>query len=524
MNTTDHTPRAYARRLVVGPVTAAACLCLAVTVFRICPVHHEVRGASPSGSVQATRERPHNVPQTALRGSSLSSLILPAEGKGPFPIVVAVGDVKGVQGFLGRGIAVGQTGGGVGSDFLRGYKRANGAVAWLHANAKNVNIDPDRIGLIGLSKNGNAATGVAASSGIGTTKFGESVMIAPGGRRKVTDRVRSAVNLCGTTDLMQTDRFRRTRTGGAMNMTIATAMSASAIHYVSRDDPPVLLLFPFGSGAHGWMSGHRLDAACRSVGTQSTLLLTGTGNWEDLAADFHAMHLQSRKKSVRVHLVSGGNASVAGPCNGWFTVARFGDISADLRVRYSVDAGAKTACKPLSGLVTIPAGRTTAEIVVQPQAVGVVSVSLVDDKGYETGKNHAATITVLSGQTPGVYAVGTRPCAKASDGKGLITVARWGNLASRITVNYTILGNAVAGTDYRPLPGKVTIPAGARSATIEVIPLRYPTRGQPYKSVAISLDAGDGYGFGPYCGAACVIITDQDAPNVPDIPDPFGGR
>ena len=498
------------------------CLCLAVTVLGMGHVCHEAQGAGSSGGV--TRGRPRGVPRDALRGSFLSSLILPAEGKGPFPVVVAIGGVKGVEGLLDHGIAVAQTGGGIGRDFIRGYKFANGAVTWLHANAKSVNVDSDRIGLIGISKNGNAATGVAASSGIGTTTFGEPIKIAPGGQRKATDRVRCAVNLWGTTDLMQTDRFRRTRTGGAMGMTIAAAMSASAIHYVSKDDPPVLLLLPFESGAHGWMSGHRFDAACRSKGSQSTLLLTGMGRWEDLAVDFFAMHLQDREKPARVHLVAGGSASLAGPCNGWFTVARFGDLSAALKVRYFVDAGARTACKPLPGSVTIPAGQTTAEIVVRPQGVGVVSVSLVAGKAYGVGENQASKIKVLSGKTPGVYAVGTRPLAKASNGKGLITVGRWGNRARAITVNYTVLGNAIAGTDYRPLPGKVTIPAGARSATIEVVPLRYPSRGRPYKSVAISLDAGNGYGFGPYCGAACVVITDEIAPTVSDITDPFEGR
>ena len=425
---------------------------------------------------------------------------------------------------LDRGIAVAKAAGGVANDFLRGYKSANGAVTWLHANAKSVNVDPDRIALIGISKNGNAATGVTVSRGIGTTNFGEPIQITQSGQRAATDRVRCAVNLWGTTDLMQTDRLRDSTTGGAMDMTIATAMSASAISYISKDDPPVLLLFPFDSSAHGWMSGHRFDAAYRSEGLESTLLLTGMGNWEDLAADFLAAHLQDRKGPARVHLVSGGNAGVAGPSNGWFTVARFGDLSTDLVVRYSPDAGAKTACKPLSGSVTIPAGRTTAEIVVQPQAVGAVSVSLVDDKAYEVGANRQAKIKVLSGDPPGVYAVGTRPYAKNPGGKGMITVGRWGSLAKAITVNYTITGNAVAGTDYQPLSGKVAIPAGARSAKIEVVPLKYPSRGQPYKSVAISLDAGDGYDFGPYCGAACVILTDEGGPNLPDITDPFEGR
>ncbi|HUT34363.1 MAG TPA: hypothetical protein VNE39_12830 [Planctomycetota bacterium] len=452
----------------------------------------------------------------------ISRLVLPPQGARPFPVVVVIGGGKEFDVLAQHGLAVAHTNGGIASDFNRGYRSAKATVRWLSANGRSVNLDPDRIATIGISKNGNAATGVALSRGLGAITFGERVEIAPGGRDDPAERVRCAVNLCGTTDLMQTDRFGGTKTGGPMNMTIAVAMANSAINYVSRDDPPVLLLFPFGGGAHGWVSGHRFDAAYRRAGLQSTLLLAGMRNWEALAVDFFAMHLQDRKSPTRVHVIAGGNASQGGPCCGWFTVVRFGDLSKELAVKYSA-AGGKV-CKPLSGTVTIAAGQTSAEIVVHPLATGTVTVDLVADQAYELGANRQAKIGVVSGVVPGVYAVCTRPYAKPPQGRGLITVARWGSTTQALAVNYSVLGNAVAGTDYRPLPGKITLAAGQRSATIEVVPLKYPRRGETYKSVALSLDRGEGYEFGPYCGAACVVLTDEAAPDTPEIGDPFGVR
>jgi serine/threonine-protein kinase len=52
---------------------------------------------------------------------------------------------------------------------------------------------------------------------------------------------------------------------------------------------------------------------------------------------------------------------------------------------------------------------------------------------------------------------------------GQFTVTRTGSVAASLTVNYSVAGTAVSGTDYTALPGSVTIPAGASSATIAVI-------------------------------------------------------
>ena len=40
-----------------------------------------------------------------------------------------------------------------------------------------------------------------------------------------------------------------------------------------------------------------------------------------------------------------------------------------------------------------------------------------------------------------------------------------------LTLNYTVSGTAVSGVDYAPLPGSITIPAGALATNIVITPL-----------------------------------------------------
>ncbi len=51
------------------------------------------------------------------------------------------------------------------------------------------------------------------------------------------------------------------------------------------------------------------------------------------------------------------------------------------------------------------------------------------------------------------------------------TVTRVGSTAAALTVNYSVSGSAVAGSDYLPLSGSVTIAAGSEQATISLTPL-----------------------------------------------------
>ena len=62
------------------------------------------------------------------------------------------------------------------------------------------------------------------------------------------------------------------------------------------------------------------------------------------------------------------------------------------------------------------------------------------------------------------------PTSGVSTGSGTFVIARSGGFGG-VTVNYTVGGGAVAGADYVALSGSVSLPMGARTATVNVLPL-----------------------------------------------------
>lgn len=80
----------------------------------------------------------------------------------------------------------------------------------------------------------------------------------------------------------------------------------------------------------------------------------------------------------------------------------------------------------------------------------------------------------------------------ATGQQGQLVVSRSGSTASELNVAYTTSGTAVSGADYDALPGSVTIPAGATSATIAVNPRNAAIVGR--KSLVLSLATSDAYG------------------------------
>jgi len=131
--------------------------------------------------------------------------------------------------------------------------------------------------------------------------------------------------------------------------------------------------------------------------------------------------------------------------------------------------------------VTIPAGAQQVTVAVTPiddqnllDPNKTVIASIVPQPGvYQVGSSSSATVTILDYDAPTVTVVATQPNANEETATaGTFTVTRSGMpSASPLTVSYTVAGTAVAGADYTPLSGSVTIPANSSTATITVAPL-----------------------------------------------------
>lgn len=94
---------------------------------------------------------------------------------------------------------------------------------------------------------------------------------------------------------------------------------------------------------------------------------------------------------------------------------------------------------------------------------GTTGTALVEV--YDLSPETLSTVTVRA-TVPTTDTTGAQPA--------LFTFTRIGPVTEPITVAYTIAGTAVAGTDFNPLPGQVTIPAGAASATVSLVPRANP--------------------------------------------------
>ena len=106
-----------------------------------------------------------------------------------------------------------------------------------------------------------------------------------------------------------------------------------------------------------------------------------------------------------------------------------------------------------------------------PPAPGkyVLSAVATDTSGLSTVTD---PITVTAGDTPTVnLALGGSGVAVEGGANGVIVVSRTGDTSAPLTVSYKTKGAAVAGVDYKKLPGSVTIPAGAVKAKIKVKPI-----------------------------------------------------
>ena len=117
------------------------------------------------------------------------------------------------------------------------------AIRWLRANAKKYNLDPDRIGVTGTSAGGHLVA-MLGTGGDVLELEGEL-----GDHLKVSSRVNCVVDQYGPTDLLTMGGFHNNANspeskllGGAVQDNKKAARNASPTSYVSKDDPPVLLI------------------------------------------------------------------------------------------------------------------------------------------------------------------------------------------------------------------------------------------------------------------------------------------
>ena len=146
------------------------------------------------------------------------------------------------------------------------------AIRWLRAHAKEYHLDPDRIGVWGASAGGHL---VALLGTAGDVKDLEG----KGGNLDQSSRVQCVVDFFGPTDFLQMrgshDDPKAPEAlliGGAVQANQEKAARANPITYVTRDDPPFLIVHGEEDRTVPIGQSELLDAALKKAGVESTFI------------------------------------------------------------------------------------------------------------------------------------------------------------------------------------------------------------------------------------------------------------
>ncbi|KAF0138938.1 MAG: peptidase S9 prolyl oligopeptidase active site domain-containing protein [Stygiobacter sp.] len=235
-------------------------------------------------SAQTLKPNFANVEYAAVNGISLTlDIYLPQQAENPFPIVVWIhgGGWQAGSKESVNGTWLLQKGFGIVSINYRLTDKAiypgqindcKGAIRWLRANATKYNFDPDKIGVFGSSAGGHLAALVGSS---GDVQELEGIV---GGNLNVSSRVQAVcdwygpanfMTICGTvpptSNHCDAASPEGKLIGGDLRTNPEKCKSVSPISYVSKDDPPFLIMHGTADGTVPFTQSVELDSAYRSI-------------------------------------------------------------------------------------------------------------------------------------------------------------------------------------------------------------------------------------------------------------------
>jgi acetyl esterase/lipase len=188
------------------------------------------------------------------------------------------------------------------------------AVRWLRGHALEHGYDPDRIASYGASAGGHLAAMLGTAGGLKAFDVG--------GNLGVSSRVEAVVDFFGPTDFLQMDAHRLSPqamvhdtpdspesqlVGGPIRDNPEKVARANPITYVSKDDPPFLVVHGDADLLVPHHQSELLEAALRKAGVRVRLVTIPGGPHGDetveqglaLALDFLAEVLSSRRAGPR---------------------------------------------------------------------------------------------------------------------------------------------------------------------------------------------------------------------------------
>jgi acetyl esterase/lipase len=268
-------------------------------------------------------------------------LYLPEKAEAPLPLLIWIhgggwqnGSKEGCpplrQGFVARGYAVASLNYRLSGDaiFPAQIEDCKAAIRWLRAHAKDYNLDPERFGVWGSSAGGHLVALLGTS--------GDVKEFDVGANRDASSRVQAVCDYYGPTDFavfVTTPGYERHAgaeapesklLGGAVLENKAKAARANPITFVSKDDPPFLIVHGDKDGTVPINQSQLLFAALKQAGISvrfHTIKGAGHGQGfggpeiEPMVSDFFEMKLKAKPLPANCGeaQTSASDASAAGP-------------------------------------------------------------------------------------------------------------------------------------------------------------------------------------------------------------------
>jgi acetyl esterase/lipase len=225
-------------------------------------------------------------------------LYLPVEADAPYPVILWIhgggwrGGSKercGARDLTNRGFAVASINYRLSQEatFPAQIHDCKAAVRWLRANAKKYRLNPDKIGAWGASAGAHLAALLGTA---GDVKDLEGDLGNPG----VSSRVQAVCDWFGPTDFLQMNAHMRPGAGldhdaedspeslligGAIQHNKEKVARANPITYVSRDDPPFLIMHGDRDAVVPSHQSEILHEALKKAGVDSTYhVVRGAGH------------------------------------------------------------------------------------------------------------------------------------------------------------------------------------------------------------------------------------------------------
>jgi tartrate-resistant acid phosphatase type 5 len=146
-----------------------------------------------------------------------------------------------------------------------------------------------------------------------------------------------------------------------------------------------------------------------------------------------------------------------------------------------------------------------------------------DGVDFDTSEGSVAPRLVVNYNPPAnpalpvVSVVATDPAASETGDPGLFTITRTGDLTGDLIINYSVGGTAISGSDYQPLTGTITIPAGQSSTAFSVVPIDDALY-EPDETVVVTLASDPSYMLGNPSTGTVTIASDDPQPVAPTAP------